>query len=625
MPRIIYITGVSGIGKSTIGRLLAKVLAIPFLEGDDYHPQENIAKMAAGNALNDTDRKPWLQKIKAAAAKSALKEGAVISCSALKNKYRELLEADFPVPVDWVHIQLSKDKIKERLQRRADHFMPPSLLDSQFAAFEKPQKGLIITNEGEPELVVQEIINRLPSSLGIIGLGVMGKSLCRNFAGKGAIISMYNREAPPMEIKVAEHFKSAYPELIHSKAFNELKAFVQSIQRPRRILLMVSAGKAIDELIKALHPLLEKGDCIIDAGNSHFKDTKRRIQYLQELELEYIGMGVSGGEKGALEGPAMMVGGSNAAFDLIQQDFQKIAAIDAKGQYCFGHVGKGSAGHFVKMVHNGIEYAEMQLIAELFAFLSPHLSRSSISDLLEEWNQGNNQSYLLEITAAILRKKEGKDFLLDKIVARAESKGTGNWTVRAAAIFGVPIPMINAAVTSRYFSMLDKSSATKALNNSDTKINIQEMLKDLEAAYFLARSINHQQGLHLIQAASDINNWEVNLNKVTQIWTNGCIIRSALMQEISQQKKLQPFLINTTLIEKKLAESVLGLQKINNHFVRQGIANPCFQAAWNYYLQFTQALPTAHLIQAQRDYFGAHTYRRIDKPVDQSFHTDWEA
>ncbi len=624
MPRIIFITGVSGVGKSTIGKLLADKLSLPFLEGDDFHPKANLDKMASKEPLNDEDREPWLLAIKQAAIHAAETRGAVISCSALKSKYRELLEKKFPAPLDWVHLLLDKSDIKSRLENRKTHFMPPELLDSQFNAFEKPTSGLQIKNDAGPEIICNKILNELSSSIGIVGLGVMGKSLCRNFASKGVLISMFNREAPPLETAVAKNFKGKFPELKFAKPFNQLENFVQSLQTPRRILLMVSAGKAVDSLIASIAPLLASGDCIIDAGNSHYKDTERRVQELKKQEIDFLGMGVSGGEKGALLGPAIMPGGDKETFKLIESDFQLIAAKDPNSIPCFGYIGKSAAGHFVKMVHNGIEYAEMQLIAELSVHLENKLSKSEIADLFKQWNKGKNKSYLLEISSKIFSKKEGEEYLLDKILDKAESKGTGSWSVKAAADLGVPIPMINAALTARYFSMFKKvrqKGSSLSANETQTSINLD--LETIDKAYFLARLLNHQQGLHLIETASLNYKWNINIKEVCRIWTNGCIIRSNLMETLAQLNMDDSFLLLTKTFSEE-SSWINELKELNLRFINENIAAPCFSAALSYFVQFTEENSSANLIQAQRDFFGAHTYRRKDKPSDEIFHTEWE-
>jgi 6-phosphogluconate dehydrogenase len=467
----------------------------------------------------------------------------------------------------------------------------------------------------------------MASAIGIIGLGVMGTSLARNFGRKEIPVSIFNRHLPPNEVKVADQKKASYPELQQALAFDNLEAFVLSLEIPRKVLLMVNAGAAVDAVIEDLLPFLNKGDIIIDSGNSLFSDTNTRQEKLLKKGIHFVGMGVSGGEKGALEGPSMMPGGRKEDYELLAPIIEKIAAKDFQNRSCCNWIGNGGSGHFVKMVHNGIEYAEMQLLAETYDLFrgASGFRPSEISGVFKDWQKTDLKSYLLEITAEILLVNESEELLLDKILDVAGSKGTGTWTVIEAAKLGVPIPTISAALNARSMSGKKTERILFAEKTRSKKFRFDFNIEELEAAYSAARIINHHIGLDLIKNASDTYTWKIDLKSLASVWTNGCIIRSGLMEEIALNYSDEKGILFQDFFFKKVEKGINALRKIVSEAIFNGWSLPCFQAALDYYHSLSMAESPANMIQAQRDYFGAHSYKRIDKPLDENFHTDWEA
>ena len=624
--KIIFIMGVSGCGKSTIGSLLSQELAIPFFDGDDFHPESNIAKMSNGQALNDEDRLSWLQTLNQLAIKHAKLNGCVIACSALKNKYREILTHSIENTTKWVFLNGTFDQIKERINLRENHFMNADLLKSQFDILEEPENAIKIDINLTPKNSIEVIKNELSakSQFGLFGLGVMGKSLCRNLANNGFKISMFNRHVEGIEEDVAKNFKDQFSELSNSEAFDDISAFVNSLQTPRKILLMVNAGKTTDAVIEDLIPHLSKNDILIDGGNSNYKETKTRFDYLKSKELHFIGTGVSGGEEGALKGPSIMPSGDLEVYKSVQPFLEKIAAKDKNNLPCCTHVGPEGSGHFIKMVHNGVEYVEMQLLAEVSTILE-NLGNNpdEIAAILETWKDTAN-SYLLEITIAIFRKKEGEDWLINKIVDKAGNKGTGNWTTIASAELGVPSTLIASSLFSRYISFykeerIEMSKNFKKETNSELNLTTNEVLE----AYQFARIINHYQGFKLISEASNKFSWNLNLSEIARIWTNGCIIRSSLMEDLVDVFK------ETTniLTNKKLIATINQYKHSAKKVVSQAVLNDITIPSLGESLQFLNGISTeissANIIQAQRDYFGAHTYKRTDDDSGKNHHTNW--
>ncbi len=619
--------GVSGVGKSTIGKLLADQLSIPFFDGDDYHPEANKKKMANGHPLNDDDRYDWLLNLNRLANDQIANTSCVIACSALKESYRELLKKGIETNIKWVLLYGSFDQVFERIQQRTSHFMPTSLLKSQFDTLEEPIEALKINIQESPQKITTYIVNELQekSEFGIIGLGVMGKSLARNLASHNFTLSMFNRHVEKLEENIAVDFKNEHSELSKALAFDDLTKFVNSLQSPRKIMLMVNAGKPVDAVVESLIPLLSKDDVIIDGGNSHYKKTQERIDLLNNHQIHFIGAGVSGGEQGALKGPSIMPGGNADAYKLIQPYLESIAAKNKHNQPCCTYIGSGGSGHFIKMVHNGIEYAEMQLLAEAYFILkNAGKNPDEIADILESWSTAAS-SYLLEITISILRKKEEGGWLIDNILDTSGNKGTGNWTTIATAELGMPSTMIPASLFARYISAFktertEMNEVYSTIRNNIFMIDEGELLN----AYQLARIVNHHQGFKLLSQASNAYDWNLNLSKIAGIWTNGCIIRSTLMEElIDLLKNDDNILLNSTIVlQVKALRS--SLNRVVSQAVLHEITIPCLSEATNFLNGYSTANSSANIIQAQRDFFGAHTYQRVDDASGTFYHTNWE-
>lgn len=624
---IIIIMGVSGCGKTTIGQQLSDRIDLPFFDSDDFHPGANVEKMRSGIPLNDHDRAPWLKILADKLVIWRSDKGAILACSALKEKYRAQLNQDNGY-IHWVYLDGTFDLIQSRMKARAGHYMPAALLSSQFDDLEIPAYGIHVNISDHPESIIHTIISQLNhmhlSKFGVIGLGVMGRSISLNLAENGVPLSVYNRTEGE-EYKLIDAFKSMKSDQMIVQEFGHLEPFIQSIERPRKILLMIQAGRVTDEVIQKLIPHLDAGDMIIDGGNSHYDDTDRRSKTLQNHQIGFVGCGISGGEEGARNGPAIMPGGKRDQYAEISPYLEKIAAKDKNGNPCCTYIGPNGAGHFVKMVHNGIEYAEMQLLAELYHLLSGQMSNSAIADLFSEWNNGPLASYLLEITVDILRKKEGDESLLDLILDQAGNKGTGGWSGKAALDLGA----VNSMMTSAVFARYQSSSKRDRLHlsgqvNHQSEFNIEIKLEALENAYRFARIMNHHQGFELMRMASIEYAWGLSLVDISRVWTNGCIIRSALMEDCVTwfQESDQLILIEEVFEDLRKFENVMPV--ILQSGMHRRVPMPVFAAAWNDWVSRTSEKLPANLIQAQRDYFGAHTYKRIDDPEGKSFHTNWK-
>lgn len=463
--------------------------------------------------------------------------------------------------------------------------------------------------------------------VGLIGLAVMGQNLALNIARKGYSISVYNRTPDRTKEFVEKRVKEEkiYP-------YYDLKSFVESLEKPRKIILMVKAGQPVDDMINELLPYLDPGDLIIDGGNSYFKDTSRRIRELKEKGILYLGMGVSGGEYGALHGPSLMPGGTKEAYKLVEEMLLKIAAKTEDGPCCT-YVGDDSAGHFVKMVHNGIEYAIMQLIAEVYDVMRKVLNMTSeeIGDVFQTWNSGELNSFLMEISYKIMRRKDeetGKP-LVEVILDKAEQKGTGKWTSQTALDLGIPTPTLNMAVEARIISHFKdlrvNLSKTLPVPKENLSLSREEVIRDLEKALLFGVFISFSQGLWLIDEASKTFNYNIDLSEVLRIWKGGCIIRAKLLNFLREIIKENPQNANLLASEKAvnfLKDKIESAKRISNLGKLTGIPLLCLNSALDYYFALaTENLP-ANLIQAQRDFFGAHTYERIDK--EGIFHTEWE-
>ncbi|WP_298539375.1 NADP-dependent phosphogluconate dehydrogenase [uncultured Aquimarina sp.] len=633
---VIYILfGVSGSGKTTIGKKLAKDFNIPFFDADDFHPESNIKKMSDGFPLNDSDREPWLQKLANEINDWNTKRGAVLACSALKQKYRETLKSIDKEYIKWILLDGSFDLIANRMEKRKNHFFKKEMLLSQFETLEKSEEGIIINIDKSSDEIVNEITSKLntkKSQLGLVGLGVMGKSLAKNLLSKNFTLSVYNRQVDGYEVDIAKNFVKQQPDSHNVLGFDDLKSFVDSIERPRTIILMVNAGKPVDFVIDALIPFLSEDDCIVDGGNSHYKSTFERSNRLADKGFHFLGVGISGGEEGALKGPSIMPGGSKEAYDRSGDFLEAIAARDKANNPCCTYIGPEGSGHYVKMVHNGIEYAEMQLLAETYHILRFYGKKTpdQIAAIFNIWRNNGLDSYLLEITTDILLKKEGDDFLIDKILDKAGQKGTGGWSTNAALEVGMPLSTISESVMARNISGI-KSKRVEAseiyqLKTSSISSDDTVFIENLEKAFRAASIINHHIGFELLKEASNEYKWKLNLSEIARIWTNGCIIRGDLMEQIwelflsNNDTSLLLFSDIVTIMK----PCVSSLSEIVSVGLKAGFSLPVLSAATNYFLAYTSAQTSANMIQAQRDYFGAHTYQRVDSSLDEYFHTNWK-
>lgn len=461
---------------------------------------------------------------------------------------------------------------------------------------------------------------------GVIGLAVMGKNLAMNIESRGYTVSVYNRSSAKTEEILAE-----------TKGRNifgtySMEEFVQSLESPRRIMLMVKAGAPTDATIEQLLPLLDKGDIIIDGGNTFFKDTQRRNKMLSESGIHFIGTGVSGGEEGALKGPSIMPGGQKEAYELVAPIFKDISA-KVEGDPCTTYIGPDGAGHYVKMVHNGIEYGDMQLICEAYFIMKNvlGLNADELHEVFSEWNKGELDSYLIEITADIFKKKDeetGKP-LVDMILDTAGQKGTGKWTSQSALDLGVPLPIITESVFARFLSAMksERVAASKMLSGPESKPfagDKQAFIESVRKALYMSKICSYAQGFAQMRAASEEYDWNLQYGDIAMIFRGGCIIRAQFLQKIKdaydQEAGLQNLLLDPYF--KEIVESYqYALRDIVSQAVQLGIPVPSFSAALSYYDSYrTETLP-ANLLQAQRDYFGAHTYERTDR--EGIFHTNW--
>jgi 6-phosphogluconate dehydrogenase len=629
---LIIISGVSGTGKTTLGNLLSEKLHLPFYDADHFHPGENIAKMSAGTPLNDEDRQPWLQALADLLIQSEQKGGAVLACSALKNAYREKLSVSGNLR--WIHLTGSRQLLMERMLARKNHYMKAGMLDSQLAIWERPQTGFLLDISGTPDQMLDASLNYLKKEpmnmkMGVIGMGVMGKSLALNLAEKGVPVSLYNRFVAGKEEGIAQKVVDENPGFSNLLAFEDLQAFVDSLEKPRKILMMIPAGAAVDSQLDALIPILKKDDLVIDGGNSFYKDSERRVERLKESGMHFLPMGVSGGEEGARKGPSIMPGGNAEGYAMVEDFLGRISAKDKEGKPCVTYVGPGGSGHFIKMVHNSIEYGEMQVLAELVHLLRFGFgcSAEQVSGIFEEWGKGDLKSFLLEITADLLLFKEDGELLLDKILDQAGQKGTGAWSLTTALEYGIPYSPLAEAVNARGVSG-EKSMRmvfSKIFRHEFKSVegHLEIWLPKIREAYALARIINHEVGFRLMKTVSDTKNWNLNFNEIPRIWTNGCIIRSGLMENISANYSDSISFFEIPGVKEQVISGRNALAELVGLGLTHGFALPVMSAGINYLLGRITAESSASVIQAQRDYFGAHTYQRKGDESGGFYHTEW--
>jgi len=466
------------------------------------------------------------------------------------------------------------------------------------------------------------------ADIAVVGLAVMGENLILNLESKGFTVACFNRT------------KSKVDDFINGRAAGKniigcynMKDLVQTLSRPRKVMCMIKAGSAVDAFIESLTPYLEAGDIIIDGGNSHFPDTIRRVAEAERNGLLYVGAGISGGEAGALLGPSIMPGGSPAAWEIIRPIFQKICAHTEAGEPCCDWVGESGAGHFVKMVHNGIEYGDMQLICETYQMMKDGLglSNDEMLDVFARWNKGALDSYLIEITRDILGyQNENNETVLDKILDSAGQKGTGKWTVTSALDVGQPLTLIGEAVFARCLSALkdERVAASQFLSGPQTIFSGDRaaMIDDLEQALYASKIVSYAQGFQLMRAVAMEQGWHLNTGGIALMWRGGCIIRSAFLGKIKQAFDADADLVNLLLapfFKQAIETAQAGWRRVAAAAAQLGVPMPAISAALAYFDGYRTARLPANLLQAQRDYFGAHTYERIDRPRGEFFHTNW--
>ena len=464
------------------------------------------------------------------------------------------------------------------------------------------------------------------SDLGVLGLAVMGRNLALNVESHDFQVSVYNRTYSTTDEFIAANDGKR---LVPTRTLDE---FVQSLASPRKILLMVKAGAAVDAVIEQLIPLLERGDIVIDGGNSHYTDTERRDAYLTSKGLRFIGAGISGGEEGARKGPSIMPGGPTSTWEVMQPIFESIAA-KAEGEPCVSHIGPGGAGHYVKMIHNGIEYGDMQLICEAYnLFKAAGFTSDEMAATFKRWNEGDLQSYLIQITGIALEQKDPQTGapMVEIILDKAGQKGTGRWTLINAAENAVVISTINAAVEARVLSALKEQRVAASRELQGPKANITvakpELVAKVHDALYASKIVSYAQGMALLMTMSEKKDWQLDLGQIAAIWRGGCIIRARFLNRITDAYRSNPALANLMLdpfFKGVLNKAQQNWREVVAMAVSSGIAVPAFSASLGYYDSYRAERLPANLLQAQRDFFGAHTYERVDKPPGERFHTQW--
>lgn len=647
-PVHIVVMGVSGSGKTTVAGILGDRLGWTVIEADDLHPKSNIDKMASGHPLDDDDRAPWLVKIRdVMAGFDADGKSTVVTCSALKRSYRDILR-EAGDNVVFMHLHGARDLLESRLNARTGHFMPADLLDSQFATLEALQDdelGAEIDIAHTPARIASIIEARLDemsatrrkhyrderieqlgidkkADVGLYGLGVMGTAIARNLARRGYRVAIANVDPAVMDAFIDDygHEGVFLPSL-------SIEDFAAQLSEPRVALLMVTAGSPVDSVSDQVAAQFDRGDIIVDMGNSHFDDTRRRQTEFADRGIHFVGCGTSGGEEGALAGPALMVGGSREAYDRLSPILEKIAAKADDGRACCLHVGSDGAGHFVKTIHNGIEYADMQLISEAYALMAPILSAKELSEMFGMWNQGELSSFLMEITSDILSQEDKPGMpIIDVIDDVAGQKGTGMWTAQVAISLGVDASLLIEALLARFASASPLRRLVEMTVDAPQVPAEKEFIEDVRRALYVGKIVAYAQGFQVIDAASDIYAWDINKAQLALTWREGCIIRADFLDIIARiftETAVPGALLVSEPFVSTLAEYLPSLRRVVAYGVHSGVATPAFSAALAY-LDTLRAdrLPTA-LVQAQRDYFGAHGFRRID--LEGVFHRQWQA
>ncbi|MGI6125253.1 MAG: decarboxylating NADP(+)-dependent phosphogluconate dehydrogenase [Acetivibrionales bacterium] len=466
------------------------------------------------------------------------------------------------------------------------------------------------------------------ADIGLIGLAVMGENLVMNMESKGFTVAVFNRSTDKVTKFIEGRAKGK--NIIGTYS---IKEFTASLMSPKKIMMMVKAGQPVDDFIELIIPYLDKGDIIIDGGNSHFSDTIRRAKYVESKGLLYIGAGVSGGEEGAFKGPSIMPGGSFEAWQHVKPIFQRISAKVEDGTPCCDWVGSDGAGHFVKMVHNGIEYGDMQLICEAYQLMKDYLGMSAqeMHEAFKDWNEGVLDSYLIEITRDILAYKDTDgEPIVDKILDTAGQKGTGKWTSISSLDEGIPLTLISEAVYSRYLSAIkqERVAASKVLIGPKPvfKGDRKDFVDAIKDALYASKIVSYAQGYTLLQAAARTYGWDLKYGEIALMWRGGCIIRSVFLRNIKEAFDKNPALPNLLLdpfFKDKVEKAQANWRKVVAEAIISGIPVPAFASALSYYDGYRCERLPANLLQAQRDYFGAHTYERVDRPRGEFFHTNW--
>jgi len=460
---------------------------------------------------------------------------------------------------------------------------------------------------------------------GIVGMGAMGINLSRNFASNGYSLALYNRYVKGKEEQIALKQKKKFPELKDALAFESLANFVSSIKRPRKIIILITAGSALKIFLKKLMPLLSKGDIIIDGGNSHYKETEKINLQLNKKKIYFLGMGISGGDKGALNGPSLMLGGDKEAYAFVAKDLENVSAKRVGGKPCCAYLGNLGVGHFVKMIHNGIEYAEMQLITEIFSLLMETFQGkiNNIQKELESWQKSSSESYLLAITSEILTYKDNNGLFINKIIDTASTRGTGAWASESGISMGYPNSSMIAALQARFTSGMktkrENLSKIITLKKEDATISI----KKLKIIYDICRLINHHQGFEMIRNSNQIYNWNADLHVIAHLWSEGCIIKSGLMKTLEKEFKTKASILEMDVFKKNILEAQTNWNSILNFAAARLIPIPCISSSWNFLISMTQEKSSGNIIQAQRDYFGAHGIMTLDNKKGEIINGPW--
>lgn len=473
--------------------------------------------------------------------------------------------------------------------------------------------------------MISKVHNMKKADFAIIGLAVMGENLALNVERNGYTVAVYNRTSSKTESFIDGRGKG--------KAFigcRTLEELSDALEKPRKIMLMIKQGAPVDDMIEKLVPLLDQGDVIIDGGNSNYQDTVRRYHELSGKGIYYLGMGVSGGEEGALNGPSLMPGGSRDGFDICSDILMAVSAKTPGGQPCCGYIGPDGAGHFVKMVHNGIEYGDMEIISEAYSILkNAGYSALEMHGIFDRWNRGKLSSYLIEITAGILDVREDGELVLDHILDTAGQKGTGKWTSINALDEGEPLNLISEAVFMRYISSQRalREKAGRIFGSDITGIGDREdIVERLENTVYLAKMISYAQGFSLIKRASEKNGWNIDLGKLALLWREGCIIRSVFLEDISRAYEKEPELENLLFSERfaeRVSKCLDDARNVVSEAIKAGIPVPAMSSALSYFDSLRSTSLHTNMIQAQRDFFGAHMYERTDRERGEFYHTNW--